>query len=259
MSRFGERLHALGFSSYAEYLNSDHWHNFRKAYRESGRPRVCAVCGASPIQLHHHTYDRLGREPLDDVTPLCRPHHEAVHEWLKLAGKPVGATKRAVAALRGSAPAKVRTAAEGKAFGLKKRDEARARKKAMRAARRGTKAEIVAANKEFQKALYAEKKAFGPLRQELDRLRHFKAISRHELKAVVRSRNHDAAQKLIEVGRARLAGKTGGRPGQGKKSRKKSARLTEPPKPSGSGKKPHVKLGPVESIVQSVLRRTHVG
>src|SRR5690348_9129199 len=98
--KFQERLRSVGFSSYADYLKSDHWREFKVKYRASGASVWCAVCGGGGIQLHHHTYERLGCELPTDVTPLCRGHHEAVHEWLKVRGRGVGHTAQAVSAIR---------------------------------------------------------------------------------------------------------------------------------------------------------------
>ena len=98
--KFSDRLAALGFASYDAYLASAHWQSFKAAYRQSGRPMRCAVCQAKRIQLHHHTYKRLGAERQTDVTPLCREHHEAVHVWLKANDAFVDQTAKAVAALR---------------------------------------------------------------------------------------------------------------------------------------------------------------
>jgi len=104
--RFLERLAALGFKTYAEYLASDHWKGVKRRYRKRGRRMVCEVCGSRRIQLHHHNYSRLGKEKMGDLTPLCRGHHKAVHEWLKANGKPVNATCKAVEVLRGLAQPK---------------------------------------------------------------------------------------------------------------------------------------------------------
>lgn len=102
--KFSERLSRLGFASYEAYLDSDHWREFKAKYRAVGRSMRCAVCNGTPIQLHHHTYVRLGQESLDDVTPLCRADHTAVHAWLKAAGKFVEDSHKAIAALRGVKP-----------------------------------------------------------------------------------------------------------------------------------------------------------
>lgn len=100
--KFSEQLKNLGFVSYKEYLNSSHWYDFKKQYRAAGCRMNCVLCGITPIQLHHHTYVRLGNERLEDVTPLCRPHHIGVHEWLKSSGRNfVEFTHEAIVAMGG--------------------------------------------------------------------------------------------------------------------------------------------------------------
>lgn len=102
MSKFSDRLLALGFASYADYLASDAWRSFRVRYKSSGSRMTCLICSAKPIQLHHNTYVRLGVEELGDVTPLCRHCHIAVHRWLKSSGRRfVEFTHEAVTALSG--------------------------------------------------------------------------------------------------------------------------------------------------------------
>lgn len=72
------RLRSLGFSSYWEYLQSAHWQDISRAYKASGLPTRC-ICGAPEVELHHRTYERLGREELTDLIPLCRLCHAAIH------------------------------------------------------------------------------------------------------------------------------------------------------------------------------------
>ena len=84
------RLEELGFDFYDEYLKSDIWKDFKKRYRATARPepgyrkpglpQTCAVCSAPNVDLHHKTYIRLGEERLTDVVPLCREHHDQLHE-----------------------------------------------------------------------------------------------------------------------------------------------------------------------------------
>jgi hypothetical protein len=103
MSQFSSQLSALGFATYTDYLNSDHWRRVKAAYKRAGKSMVCAVCRQKHIQLHHRSYLRLGNENLDDLTPLCRPHHEAVHQWLRESGRIfVEYTHEAVAFLQGN-------------------------------------------------------------------------------------------------------------------------------------------------------------
>jgi hypothetical protein len=66
-------------SAFKAYITSPHWLNFRKYYKESGRPQACQVCGNKQYQLHHVTYERKGKELLDDVIPLCWEHHKEIH------------------------------------------------------------------------------------------------------------------------------------------------------------------------------------
>ena len=42
---FKERLASLGFPTYNDYLNSDHWKMVKEKWRASGRPMRCEVCG----------------------------------------------------------------------------------------------------------------------------------------------------------------------------------------------------------------------
>lgn len=69
----------LGFKSYDAYLRSKHWRAVRKRWIDAGRPQCCSVCGSEKYQLHHRTYERLGRERLDDLVALCGGHHKAAH------------------------------------------------------------------------------------------------------------------------------------------------------------------------------------
>jgi hypothetical protein len=66
--------------NYESYLKSKRWKNLRSRFR---RERVwrCEVCGFDrDLQLHHKTYERLGSEELDDLTPLCQTCHSALHQ-----------------------------------------------------------------------------------------------------------------------------------------------------------------------------------
>lgn len=104
MTVFVQRLTELGFATYDDYLMSPHWTGFRERYRAE-RPTKCRLCHRTDTQLHHVTYERLGCEKLDDVVPLCRTHHVAVHEWLVESGKKfVRHTKEAIRVLRGRTP-----------------------------------------------------------------------------------------------------------------------------------------------------------
>lgn len=74
-----QRLMKMGFQSYGAYLSSEFWVEAKRRWRQAGLPRQCAVCGSNAYQLHHITYERLGREKPGDLLPLCHDHHRAVH------------------------------------------------------------------------------------------------------------------------------------------------------------------------------------
>jgi hypothetical protein len=73
-------LKRLGLRSYRQYLFSDDWAATRERYQSSGRLQVCAVCHDPNVDLHHRTYQRLGQENLTDLVPLCRLHHNTLHD-----------------------------------------------------------------------------------------------------------------------------------------------------------------------------------
>jgi hypothetical protein len=68
-------------AEYADYLKTEHWAQLKLAlYAKRGR--TCMACSSKKrIQAHHVNY----RHPItdctsDDLMPLCRECHEAVHE-----------------------------------------------------------------------------------------------------------------------------------------------------------------------------------
>lgn len=75
-------LHDGSKLPYAAYIRSDHWLAVKKRYRASKLPQTCLACGGTPVDLHHRTYNRLGQEWLTDLVPLCREHHNQVHNRL---------------------------------------------------------------------------------------------------------------------------------------------------------------------------------
>lgn len=62
-----------------EYLRSPHWRSTRLGALERAGHR-CQVCNAAQrLDVHHRTYERLGRERPEDLTVLCRTCHETFH------------------------------------------------------------------------------------------------------------------------------------------------------------------------------------
>lgn len=67
---------------YQKYLASSHWRSFKKYFYKT-QPKECCVCGDSfKLNLHHITYENLGKEKLEDVVCLCEFHHSIVHQRL---------------------------------------------------------------------------------------------------------------------------------------------------------------------------------
>jgi hypothetical protein len=68
---------------YKLYLRSPEWAEVKRRYRSSKLPQTCVVCGSKKVDLHHKTYERLGKERLTDLVPLCRSHHKWLHRRVK--------------------------------------------------------------------------------------------------------------------------------------------------------------------------------
>ena len=63
---------------YNEYLSSPEWYARRLAvFKRDGN--LCRRCGATASQIHHLTYERVGREELDDLVAVCDPCHDFCH------------------------------------------------------------------------------------------------------------------------------------------------------------------------------------
>jgi len=67
------------FSSYEEYLNSKDWANYKKMFYRCNLNK-CWVCGSDKnLNIHHKTYQRLGKEKKGDCLFLCKTCHCEVH------------------------------------------------------------------------------------------------------------------------------------------------------------------------------------
>ena len=64
--------------TYKNYLKSPAWKVKRDAVeqRDGGQ----CVCGDQATEVHHKTYDNIGKEPLSDLVALCEECHERVHK-----------------------------------------------------------------------------------------------------------------------------------------------------------------------------------
>ncbi len=64
---------------YASYIQSARWAHLRDIALEHYGD-ACALCGSPhDLNVHHRTYDRLGKERLSDLTVLCRACHAHHH------------------------------------------------------------------------------------------------------------------------------------------------------------------------------------
>ena len=77
---------------YADFLRTRYWKNLReRVFKERGRK--CERCNRTTyLQVHHLTYERRGRERMEDLEILCRDCHKQEHnitEW-QTVFRPVG-------------------------------------------------------------------------------------------------------------------------------------------------------------------------
>ena len=76
------KMKKLRRMSHNEYLKTQHWELARSATLKRDENR-CADCGISveeePLEVHHITYIRRGKERLEDLTTLCQDCHEERH------------------------------------------------------------------------------------------------------------------------------------------------------------------------------------
>lgn len=102
LPKLGRALNRLGYHTYAEYLRSDHWQNFRALWAprrtREGKP-VCEFClaGHLRLDLHHRTYKHLGAERAEDMVLLCERCHGRAHRWFNTGRKSLWKTTAAVA------------------------------------------------------------------------------------------------------------------------------------------------------------------
>jgi hypothetical protein len=80
-TRGGKTKRALQkpFGAYAKYLQSKHWREFRLKILEFWEFR-CAICkNRNNLEVHHNTYERIGRERMQDCIAVCRDCHKTIH------------------------------------------------------------------------------------------------------------------------------------------------------------------------------------
>lgn len=77
-----ERAGKLRALPYKEYLQSEHWEERREIALIKADWK-CSLCNKSEsLNVHHRTYERLGKEMQSDLTVLCRHCHAKFHDKL---------------------------------------------------------------------------------------------------------------------------------------------------------------------------------
>lgn len=71
--------------TYRRYMASEAWRIRRRRYFDKRKAR-CRACGkfgmpGVRIELHHLSYEHLGKEPNTDLAPLCVSCHTDVHDY----------------------------------------------------------------------------------------------------------------------------------------------------------------------------------
>lgn len=80
----------LGDLKYKDYLASPQWLKTKARFKSSPLfYNCCGKCFRSdrPLNIHHKTYRRVGREKLSDLIALCDPCHRATHETARKTGR----------------------------------------------------------------------------------------------------------------------------------------------------------------------------
>lgn len=76
------RMKKLKRMPYHEYLKTHHWDLARSAVLNRDQNR-CVDCGGTvdemPLEVHHITYIRRGKEKMEDLMTLCRECHQERH------------------------------------------------------------------------------------------------------------------------------------------------------------------------------------
>lgn len=68
------------YQKYRDYLETPEWKEKRLLVLARDGYR-CMVCTAKKfLDVHHKTYDRLFKEPLEDLVTLCRRCHSKFHD-----------------------------------------------------------------------------------------------------------------------------------------------------------------------------------
>jgi hypothetical protein len=74
------------YKKYTAYMKSKEWAIRRYSYFDTHNKQCRACDSVKLIQLHHKTYVRLGDERDQDLVPLCKKCHTALHTFQRKSG-----------------------------------------------------------------------------------------------------------------------------------------------------------------------------
>lgn len=67
---------------YREYISGRHWVARKDSFFKN-HEKKCALCRSTfRVELNHIYYENFGFEKDEDLIPLCREHHEALHRHI---------------------------------------------------------------------------------------------------------------------------------------------------------------------------------
>lgn len=102
---------------YAAYMRSPQWQAVKRRFfasnmwkhnppkNQGGWRCYCCEADDVPLDVHHRTYNRLGRENIAvDLVAVCRPCHDEIHKIRKTGLSMWTATKR----VRGAVKARIK-------------------------------------------------------------------------------------------------------------------------------------------------------
>lgn len=69
---------------YLEYLNSNEWKKIRrqKAKEQNYKCEICGVEVKKGFNIHHKSYEHLGKERMNELLFVCKDCHKVVHKLI---------------------------------------------------------------------------------------------------------------------------------------------------------------------------------
>jgi len=78
--RINNERQAIWWSDYNKYLDSEEWKIIKKKVMERAGG-ICELCKTQKAdQVHHLTYERVGKERLEDLKAVCFECHDKEHD-----------------------------------------------------------------------------------------------------------------------------------------------------------------------------------